>query len=195
MPYICTPSITSITSLPVCPCPLCNINSLHPSLIPSRASILPVLTTATLLFGLWQKSLHKFQSVQNSAARIIARTPSPHHITPNLQRLHWLPVKQRIQFKLLVIVIVLVLPLILLFYCHCNMLHKNFMEHMGEKKRGKKLLLIPLGDNYSVHPGGGATSPTPLKHSNLRRRCIINALDKNMDNLGTACDENSPDLN
>lgn len=57
------------------------------------------------------------------------------------------------------------------------------------------MLLIPLGDNYSVHPGGGATSLTRVKQSNLRQRCIINALDKNMGNLRTAADENSPDLN
>lgn len=57
------------------------------------------------------------------------------------------------------------------------------------------MLLIPLGDNYSVHPQGGATSLTPVKQNNLRQRCIINALDKNMDILRTACDENSPDLN
>lgn len=64
-----------------------------------------------------------------------------------------------------------------------------------EKGLEKKMLLIPLGDNYSVHPGGGATSLTPVKQSNLRQRCIINALDKNMGNLRTASDENSPDLN
>lgn len=64
-----------------------------------------------------------------------------------------------------------------------------------EKGLEKKMLLIPLGDNYSVHPGGGATSLTPVKQSNLRQRSIINALDKNMANLRTASDENSPDLN
>lgn len=65
----------------------------------------------------------------------------------------------------------------------------------GGKKRCKKMLQIPLGDNYSVHPGGGATSMILVKQSKLCQRCIINALDKNMDNLRTACDEDSPDLN
>ena len=50
-----------------------------------------------------QKSLDRLQSVQNSAARLLTRTRKREHITPVLASLHWLPVRFRIDFKILLI--------------------------------------------------------------------------------------------
>ena len=42
----------------------------------------------------------KLQRIQNSAARAITFASKYQHITPVLQKLHWLPVKKRIEFKI-----------------------------------------------------------------------------------------------
>jgi hypothetical protein len=55
----------------------------------------------SLLIGVPATVLSKLQRVQNTAARIIARTKRCSHITPVLKDLHWLPVSYRIQFKVL----------------------------------------------------------------------------------------------
>ena len=54
-----------------------------------------------LLAGLPLEHLKKLQRIQNIAARIITFTPRRDHITPILKQLHWLPIKRRIEFKIL----------------------------------------------------------------------------------------------
>jgi len=58
----------------------------------------------SLLCGTAGNLLQKLQSVQNAAARLIMRTGRRQHITPDLRELHWLPVRQRIDFKMAVLV-------------------------------------------------------------------------------------------
>lgn len=41
----------------------------------------------------------KLQRIQNAAARLVVRAKRADHITPILQKLHWLAVKERITFK------------------------------------------------------------------------------------------------
>lgn len=55
-----------------------------------------------LLLGVPEKTLRRLQLVQNSAARLLHGTRRYDHITPTLQTLHWLPVRQRVAFKVLV---------------------------------------------------------------------------------------------
>ena len=56
------------------------------------------------LYGISETLLHRLQVVQNSAARLIMRVRKREHITPILFALHWLPVRQRIQYKILTLV-------------------------------------------------------------------------------------------
>ena len=58
----------------------------------------------SLLAGLPSTVLVKLQRCQNIAARVITRTRATDHITPVLMDLHWLPVTQRIKYKLLLYV-------------------------------------------------------------------------------------------
>ena len=43
----------------------------------------------------------RLQRIQNAAARLITRTPRREHVTPDLINLHWLPVRNRIEYKIL----------------------------------------------------------------------------------------------
>ncbi|XP_033997504.1 uncharacterized protein LOC117491563 [Trematomus bernacchii] len=63
----------------------------------------PKNTAPEVLFGVTCKALDRLQYVQNSAARLLTRTKPWQHITPTLLHLHWLPVKSRIQYKLLLL--------------------------------------------------------------------------------------------
>ena len=55
----------------------------------------------SLLYGLPKQTIKRFQHVQNVAARIVALTPKHEHISPVLQELQWLPIEQRITFRIL----------------------------------------------------------------------------------------------
>ena len=57
-----------------------------------------------LLYGINGSVLSRLQRVQNMAARLVTRKRKFDHITPVLVSLHWLPVKFRIHFKLLMYV-------------------------------------------------------------------------------------------
>ena len=54
----------------------------------------------SLLFGVSNYLIRKVQSVQNAAARLITGTRRCEHIIPVLHKLHWLPDRQRVKFKL-----------------------------------------------------------------------------------------------
>jgi hypothetical protein len=56
-----------------------------------------------LLYGLPDKLLYKVKKAQNAAARVVTGTYKFEHITPVLNNLHWLPVKFRINFKVLLL--------------------------------------------------------------------------------------------
>ena len=60
-------------------------------------------STVTLLPGLRKDHINKLQLAQNSAARLLTGTRKREHISPILRSLHWLPIPERIDFKLLLL--------------------------------------------------------------------------------------------
>ena len=52
------------------------------------------------LSGLPSSSLNRLQKVQNNAARLVLRKRKLDHVTPLLEKLHWLPVDARIHYKI-----------------------------------------------------------------------------------------------
>jgi len=53
----------------------------------------------SLLYGLPNTLLRELQSVQNATARLITDTRRSDHISPVLSELHWLPIRERVKFK------------------------------------------------------------------------------------------------
>ena len=58
----------------------------------------------SLFTGLPKQELNRLQLIQNAAARLITNTKKRAHIKPILRSLHWLPIKYRIKFKVLLLV-------------------------------------------------------------------------------------------
>ena len=72
-----------------------------------------------LLYGIRQGTIQRLQRIQNCAARLVTRTRKYERITPVLRRLHWLPVRQRTLFKVLVFT-----------YCALNATAPNYLMQL-----------------------------------------------------------------
>ena len=58
-----------------------------------------------VLFGITKQQLTRVQSVLNAAARLLLRIPKFGHISAGIRdELHWLPVEQRVLYKVIVLV-------------------------------------------------------------------------------------------
>ena len=57
----------------------------------------------SLLYGLPKYLIKKVQMIQNTAARLVYGYWKYEHVTPILKQLHWLPVRKRIEYKILLL--------------------------------------------------------------------------------------------
>ena len=57
----------------------------------------------SLLYNISDAKIERLQKVRNQGARILTRSPRRNHITPVLKQLHWLKVRERIRYKVLIL--------------------------------------------------------------------------------------------
>ena len=102
-----------------------HIGQIRPHLTEESCKTVVALVTSrldygnALLYGLPQTVLQRLQKVQNCAACLITRTRKYEHIIPVLQRLHWLPVRLRPTYKVL-----------LFIYCALNGLAPDYLAEL-----------------------------------------------------------------
>ena len=77
-------------------------NSAIVSLVPSRLHY-----CNGLLCGITDELLCRLQKVQNNAARVVSSSKKYDHITPVLKYLQWLPIRKRLEFKILLLTSIL----------------------------------------------------------------------------------------
>ena len=58
----------------------------------------------SLLYKVPEYLTNRLQLIQNNAARLILKQNKSCHITPHLKDMHWLPIKSRIEYKILMLV-------------------------------------------------------------------------------------------
>ncbi len=105
----------------------------------------------SLLFGLPNILLYRLQHLQNSTAKLITGKQKYDHNTPELIKLHWLPVKERISFKILLIT----------FKCLNNLAPKYLSDLISMHKQTRHicdLQTLRYAKNRQVIYGGRALS-------------------------------------
>ena len=78
--------------------------------------------------------------MQNIAARIVSKCPKYAHITPILKSLHWLPIKARILFKILLLMYKSVNGLAPKYLCDMAVSH---VPSRALRSSDKELLVVP----------------------------------------------------
>ena len=114
----------------------------------------------SLYSGISQSNLNKLQRIQNSLARIITNTSKYQHITPTLKKLHWLPIKQRIDYKLCLLtyktqinnlhILTIVFHFRHTLFLHDLLIHSFFPFHMSDHHLAKGLSLSLVHD-FGIH--------------------------------------------
>ena len=94
---VCYYHLKNIASIRSCLTEQAVIRLVH-SLVVSRLDY-----ANAILFGITDVLIGKLQRMQHYAARLVVRCGRRDHITPVLKKLHWLPVKQRVTYNIIML--------------------------------------------------------------------------------------------
>ena len=97
----------------------------------------------SLYNGISHANLNKIQRIQNTLAHVVTNTSKFEHITPILKKLHWLPIKQRIDYKLCLrtykhfkfsnlTIFTIVFLFLLTLYLQDHLIHRFCPSHLSE---------------------------------------------------------------
>ena len=126
------------------------------------------------MYGLPDNQLKKLQVIQNAAARLVTRTKKFESISPILRALHWLPIRSRIAFKIL-----------LLTYCFHEMAPSYLSELLVRYEPGRSLrssqrdlyVVPPILTNFYGKRSFGHAAPelwnSILNHIHVKRAGTI----------------------
>ena len=118
----------------------------------------------SLLSGSSRKSLKTLQLVQNAAARVLTRTKNRDHMSPVLASVHWLLVKSRIEFKILLLTFKALNNMAPLYLKELTVPYKP-TRALSSQSSG--LLVVPKVSKSRGGARASASSPSPLESSFL----------------------------
>ena len=95
----------------------------------------------SVLAGINDYNINRLQRIQNSAARVVANVGTRHSVTSTLRELHWLPVAQRIDFKV-ALTTFKVLTTSTPSYLRCHLV--NYTPTRTLRSSSNNLLAIPV---------------------------------------------------
>ena len=141
----------------------------------------------SLYMGLTHSTLSRLQMVQNAAARLLTGTKKRYHITSVLAHLHWLPVKYRIDFKILLHNTLLICSFHILLPGYLGHPHNNSSQSLTHASKCNVTGLGHIGSgSHTFSVAGPRQSPFSL--SLLCIICIIVLLYYLVESMWSVCD-------
>ena len=135
--------------------------------------------------GISQTNLNKLQHIQNSLARAITNTSKYQHITPTLEKLYWLPIKESStnsvfsHTKHLQINNLHIFTMVFHFrhtlFLQDLLIHLFFPFHMSDHYLAKGLSLSLVYDWNSLPPDTQNLNSLPIFRSRLKTHAFKNA--------------------